>query len=225
MPGDFLLIVLFVFILSALILMFVSRTPQPEEPALSTNEDDLIEKHERHRGFDNLDELVEAISHDKELLAPASPPEVPRIPLRNAKLGGGATDEMRSKTCGVIALRTNENPNEQRRYNRRLSDRRRSEAAVDEERRIVQRRVWLRRKEDFVGKTLLTVSDAADTLGVPVERIYKWLDESDIPFYQLTEGKRKAIRFEINELLQWFSTFSSGTLPTTDPHGHDKKGL
>ena len=46
-------------------------------------------------------------------------------------------------------------------------------------------------------------------MAVPVEKIYQWLDKTDIPFYQLTDGKEKKLRFEVNELLQWYSLFSS----------------
>jgi excisionase family DNA binding protein len=66
--------------------------------------------------------------------------------------------------------------------------------------------VWLRRNEDYINKKLVSVQEAADTLETTTEQIYKWLGNSDIPFYQVSEGKRKVIRFEIDELLQWHST-------------------
>jgi excisionase family DNA binding protein len=88
-----------------------------------------------------------------------------------------------------------------------MRDRRVTDVSVEKERRMVGRRVWLRRKEDYQNMKLLTVTEAAETLETSIEQIYKWLGDADIPFYQITEGKRKVIRFEINELLQWYSAF------------------
>jgi len=65
----------------------------------------------------------------------------------------------------------------------------------------------LRRQEDRRDKRLLSIKDAADTIGVSVEQVYKWLDDTDIPFYHVTEGRRKTISFDISELLEWYSTF------------------
>ena len=156
-----------------------------------------------------LEELAEQIEHDEELLSAVTPLKVPHIELPGALAGGGATAQSFSKAAGVISLDVDDNPDENREYDRRMKDRRASEVGVDQDRRMVERRIWLRRKEDKKGKRLLSVTDAADTLGVPVERIYQWLDKTDIPFYQTTEGKEKAIRFEIDELLQWYSAFCS----------------
>lgn len=158
---------------------------------------------------DGLEELAEQIESDEELLSTVAPLKVPHIELPGALAGGGATAQACSKAAGVITLAVDNNPDENREYDRRMRDRRSSEAFVDHDRRLVERRIWLRRKEDLKGKQLLTVTDAADTLGVPVERIYQWLDKTDIPFYQTTEGKNKAIRFEVNELLHWYSVFYS----------------
>ena len=201
---DFLVIVFFVFILSALLLTLASRPPLPEtsNPALDPVAVDT------HPELEKMEELAEAISQDKDLLTPSAPIQVPRMNLPGAKLGGGATDELCSKTTGTIVLDLAKAPGEKREYNRRLRDRRMSDDLLKEDRRMVQRRVWLRREEDRRGKRLLPIKDAADTLGVTVEQIYKWLDNTDIPFYQVTEGKRRAIRFEISELLEWYSTFT-----------------
>ncbi len=202
---DFLAMVILVFILSALVIMLAVRAPSS---GLQTEAYTPVEP-EQHPEFEALGELAQMIEGDTDLFAPAPPVQVPHISLPDAILGGGANDEACSKAIGTIVLKVNEDPGERRKYNRRLRERRTSDIPTDEERRIVQRRVWLRRREDQRGKMLLTVADAADTIGVPVEQIYKWLDESDIPFYQVTEGKKKAIRFEIDELLQWYGAFTA----------------
>ena len=198
---DFLAIMIFVFVLSALLLTLVNRPVIHEPPG-----HDPIEV-EQHQEKEELEELAEAISQDKELLEPSPRIQVPRMNLPDAKLGGGAAEESCSKATGTIVLALAEAPGERREYNRRLRDRRMSDDLAREDRRLVQRRVWLRREEDRQGKHLLPITDAADTLGVRVEQIYKWLDDTEIPFYQVTEGKRKAIRFEISELLEWYSTY------------------
>jgi excisionase family DNA binding protein len=197
---EFLFTLVFGLLLSALVITLAIRSPSrrmPNEPG---------EKDRKDPGLD-MDDLVEMIEKDRELFKPSPLAAVPHLALAGAKLGGGAGNELCSKASGTIEWKLIEDPNERRKYNRRLGDRRRAEQLVPDERRLIQRRVWLRRAEDRRGKTLLTVADAAATLGVPVEQMYKWLDESDIPFYQVTEGKRKAIRFEIGELLQWHRAF------------------
>ncbi|MBI5116342.1 helix-turn-helix domain-containing protein [Candidatus Poribacteria bacterium] len=201
---DFLFVSFSVFVLSAFVVMLAARSAAPDTSAQSGESREA----DQRLPFGELDELVEAISHDKDLLTPPSPVQIPSLALPGARLGGGAVRESYSKTTGEVVLKSTIDPGEKRRYNRRMNDRRATESRQKDERRIVQRRVWLRREEDRRGKRLLNVSDAADTIGVPVERIYKWLDETDIPFYQVTEGKKKAIRFEINELLQWYSAFT-----------------
>lgn len=205
---DFLAMIIFVFILSAIVLTLAVRTSSSDSGDEAHNPVEPVES-ERHLEEEGFEELARMIEKDQGLLTQPPPVQVPHIPLPDALLGGGANEEAFSKATGTIVLKVNEDPNEKREYNRRLRDRRTSDIPTDDERRIVQRRVWLRREEDRRGKTLLTVADAADTIGVPVERIYKWLDESDIPFYQVTEGKKKAIRFEIDELLQWYGAFTA----------------
>jgi len=156
-----------------------------------------------------LEELVGMIERDKELQESVTPLKVPHIDLPGALVGGGATEQACCAATGVIEIKTDGNPGEKREYNRRMRDRRSTDTSVDEERRILDRRVWLRREEDQAGKKLLNLTDAADTLGVPVERIHQWLGKTDIPFYYVTDGKNKAMRFEINELLHWYSLFCS----------------
>jgi len=197
---DFLVTVVFVFILSSLLLMLAHRPPFPETLNEEGNPDAIEQRPE-------LEELAEAISQDEDLLAPPPPIEVPHVNLPGAKLGGGAAGELCSKTTGSIALKLVDTEDEKRKYNRRLRERRVSDDLMKDDKRLVQRRVWLRREEDRRGKRLLPIKDAADTLGVSVEQMYKWLDDTDVPFYQVTDGKRKAIRFEIGELLEWFSAF------------------
>ncbi len=211
MPLDFLFICFVVFVLSAFVLTLATRTTQPDSLGESSpaESEKVPEDRAKHPPFDDLDEFVEAISRDKDFLAASPPIQIPAVDLPGAKLGGGASGEAYSKTTGELILTLNVSTDERRRYSRRMNDRRVSEASHKDERRMVQRRVWLRRDEDRRGKRMLNVSDAADTLGVPVERIYKWLDDTDIPFYQVTEGRKKAIRFEIDELLQWYSAFSA----------------
>jgi hypothetical protein len=202
---DFLFVSVSVFVLGAVVLMLVARSAAPGMSARSGKPQEA----DQRLPFSEIDELVEAISRDKDLLTPPPPVQIPSMSLPGARLGGGAVRESYSKTTGEVVLKSAIDPDEKRRCNRRMNDRRSWESRQKDERRIVQRRVWLRREEDRRGKRLLNVSDAADTIGVPVERIYKWLDETDIPFYQVTEGKKKAIRFEINELLQWYSAFTA----------------
>jgi excisionase family DNA binding protein len=205
---DFTVIILFGFILSWFALLLATRLPSPDTISRYYYEAGSVEE---SADPGESEEPVEEIESEEQTLPLASSVQVPHIDLQGVLAGGGATDEACAKASGSILLKASGDPNDMRRYNRRLSDRRASVAPVGEDRRTVQRRVWLRREEDRRGKKLLTVSDAADTLGVPVEQIYKWLDRADIPFYQVTEGKKKAIRFEIDELLQWYGTFVSTT--------------
>lgn len=200
---DFLVILIFVFILSGLV-MTLGVKPPPS-PIQEASADDS--PYSDQLNPDDFDSLVETIEQDTNLLKPTPPITAPHINLPGAKIGGGAADENCSKATAAISFFLNEDPSEQRKYNRRMNDRRTANQPVEHERRLVQRRVWLRREEDRKGMTLLNITDAADTLGVTIEQIYKWLDNSNIPFYQVTEGKRKAIRFEINELLHWHGQF------------------
>jgi len=198
----FLFTLLFVFFLSGLVMSLAIRSPVPDIVDEDMEDEDRAE-------LDEFNKLVEEIQDDEEILAVVTPLQVPHINLPEAMLGGGAAAEACSKTTGSIMLELNEDPNEKRKSNRRMADRRASADSVDENRRIVQRRVWLRREEDCSDRQLLSITDAADTLGVPIEQMYKWLDEVDIPFYQVSENKRKTIQFDINELLHWHSTFSN----------------
>ncbi len=200
MPLDFVATLFFVFIVSALIMILGTKTA-----SFSAEESAFMSKMKESFEPGDIEELAELISRDSNILKPAPPVEIPHVQLPGAKLGGGAADESCSKAAATIDIYLNEDPSERRKYNRRLQDRRISDQPIQDERRLIQRRIWLRREEDRKGKVLLNVTDAAQTLGVPIEQIYKWLDKSDIPFYQVTEGKRRAIRFEINELLQWHS--------------------
>jgi len=204
--AEFLTSILFVFFLSGLLILFIVRSPSSNLEAQYPEPDPADEESSGQVG---LEDLAEEISLDKKLLASVAPVQVPHIELPGAIAGGGATAEARSKTSGKIILRDTADSGDKRKFNRRLRDRRSSDVPVDDDQRALERRIWLRREEDHSGKKLLTVSDAADTLGVPVEQIYKWLDKVDIPFYHVTDGKKKAIRFEINELLQWYTGFIS----------------
>jgi len=203
--AEFLTSILFVFFLSALLILFTIRSPSSNLKAQYPEPD----PDEESSGQLGLEDLAEDISLDKKLLASVAPVQVPHIELPGAIAGGGARAEARSKTSGKILLRDTADSSDKRKFNRRMRDRRSSDVPVDDDQRALERRIWLRREEDRSGKKLLTVSDAADTLGVPVEQIYKWLDKVDIPFYQVTDGRKKAIRFEINELLQWYTGFIS----------------
>ena len=205
---DFTVIILFGFLLSWFALLLATRSPSPDTISQYYYEAGSVEE---LANPGESEEPVEEIEPEEQAPPSASSAQVPHIDLQGILTGGGVTNEACAKASGSILLKTNDDPEDRRRYNRRLSDRRASAASVGEDRRIVQRRVWLRREEDRRGKKLLTVSDASETLGVPIEQIYKWLDRADIPFYQVTEGKKKAIRFEIDELLEWYSTFVSTT--------------
>ncbi len=201
----FLFTLLFVFFLSGLVMSLATRSPAPD----TVDEDMEDEADEERAELDAFDELAEEIQDDEEILATVTPLQVPHMDLPDAMLGGGAATEACSKASGVIVLELNDDPNEKRKSNRRMADRRTSANSENEDRRMVQRRVWLRREEDCSDRQLLSITDAADTLGVPVEQMYRWLDEVDIPFYQVSEKKRKTIQFDINELLHWHSKFSS----------------
>jgi hypothetical protein len=203
---DFLAILIFGFVLGALIL---TLGPKEDEPSLQELEqlDDTPSMPDEPCP-DDFQSLADMISQDKDLLKPAPPVKVPHISLPGAKIGGGAVDETCSKATATISIVLEEDASERRKYNRRMQDRRIHQHPVEDERRLIQRRVWLRREEDCKGKVLLNITDAADTLGVSIEQMYKWLDNSDIPFYQVTEGKRRALRFEINELLHWHGNFT-----------------
>ena len=201
----FLFTLLFVFFLSGLVMSLAIRSP-----ALDIVDEDMEDEDGEERDEpDAFDELADDIHDDEEVLAAVTPLQVPHIDLPDAMIGGGATAEACSKATGAIMLELNEDPNEKRKSNRRMTDRRSSANSVDEDQRMVQRRVWLRREEDCSDRQLLSITDAADTLGVPVEQMYRWLDEVDIPFYQVSENKRKTIQFDINELLHWHGRFSS----------------
>ncbi|GAB4342060.1 MAG: hypothetical protein Kow0099_19260 [Candidatus Abyssubacteria bacterium] len=197
---EFFFMFVFGLLLSALIFTFAIRSSSEHA------HDAPDEKNPQDRDPD-FEDLVDMIEKDRESFKPPATESIPHKMLQGAILGGGAADQSHSKASGTLEWQLIEDPNERRKYNRRMGERRRADQPVGDERRLIQRRVWLRRAEDRRGKKLLTVTDAAGTLGVPVEQIYKWLDESDIPFYQITEGKRKAIRFEINELIQWHRAF------------------
>lgn len=203
--AEFLTSIFFVLILSALFLLITLKSPS-SNPLHNSPEPDDDEQPPEPGG---LEELAEEIERDEQLHAAVIPVEVPHIDLPGIVAGGGAADEACSKVTGKIVLKESDTPDDKRTYNRRLKDRRTSDAPVENDQRVLERRIWLRREEDKRGKKLLTVTDAAETLGVPVEQIYKWLDKVDIPFYQVTDGKKKAIRFEVNELLQWYTAFVS----------------
>jgi len=197
MLPEFVMILLFVSVLSLLIMMLGTR-PAQQDVSLTENTMD-----QNFLQPEDMEELADLISRDTDLLKQAPSIVVPHINLPGAQLGGGAAEQACSKTIASLTFSLNEDPSERRKYNRRLQDRRDTGLPVEEDRRLIQRRIWLRREEDRKGKTLLNITDAANTVGVSIEQLYKWLDNSDIPFYQVTEGKRRAIRFEINELLQW----------------------
>jgi excisionase family DNA binding protein len=202
---DFLIILVFVFIVAALVMALGTRPIAISPAGIQPLENNMIES---NHGYGDFEELAGMMQNDPNLLKSSPPVSIPRANLPGALLGGGAADESCSKSVATIAIALDEDPSERRKYNRRLSDRRTLHQVVDEERRLIQRRVWLRREEDRKGKVLLNITDAAHTLGVSIETLYKWLDSSDIPFYQVTEGKRKAIRFEVNELLHWHSQYT-----------------
>jgi excisionase family DNA binding protein len=158
-----------------------------------------------------MEELADEIHNDEQLLAEAATINVPHIELPGAHAGGGATSENSCKVSGVITLDVGDDEDEKRKYNRRLKDRRCAEIAFDDEdKRVLGRRVLFRRQEDLHGKRLIDVTEAADTLGVPVERIYRWLDKTDIPFCKVNEGKNEKLRFEASDLLRWYGDFSPG---------------
>ncbi len=202
---EFLTSTVFVFILSVFFLLLMARSPSLG-PADQNPESDREEQPEQSGG---IEDLAKEIERDEELRAVVTPVEIPHIDLPGALAGGGATHEACSKAAGQIAVQEGGVPDDGRTYSRRLKDRRSSDFPVDDDQRTVERRIWLRRDEDKAGKRLLNVADAADMLGVKVEQIYKWLDKADIPFYHVTDGKKKAIRFEVDELLSWYSEFIS----------------
>ena len=203
--ANFLLVVFVGYIISAVFTLITSGAASTTKQGGSSE----LERAEEPPPSGSLEELAETIESDEKLLAAVTPIQVPHVELPGALTGGGATEQPHGKASGVIILGTDENPDEKRKFNRRLGDRRSSESLVAEDRRMVERRIWLRREEDRRGKKLLNVTDAADVLAVPVEKIYQWLDKTDIPFYQVTDGKEKKLRFEVNELLQWYGLFSS----------------
>jgi len=202
---EFLTSTVFVFILSVFFLLLMARSPSLG--LAGQNPESKPEEQPEQSG--GIEDLAEEIECDEELRAVVTPVDIPHIDLPGALAGGGATHEACSKAAGQIAVQESDVPDDGRAYNRRLKDRRSSDVSVDNDQRTVERRIWLRRGEDKAGKRLLTITDAADTLGVKVEQIYKWRDKADIPFYHVTDGKKKAIRFEIDELLSWYSEFIS----------------
>lgn len=200
---DFVVIIVSVLFLSAFALLLTIRISPRDTPDYGLTVNDADQVSEPEKPADMTEKLIE---HEPPP-APSPLLQVPHMSLPGAKLGGGAKEENFSKAVGAMSLSLKGGPNEKRKYNRRMRDRRESDIPIDNEKRLVQRRVWLRREEDHSKMKLLTVSEAADTLETSVEQIYKWLGNADIPFYQITEGKRRVIRFEINELLQWYNTF------------------
>ena len=212
MPVDHIAIANFLFSIlggltvSLILALFISRFGFSDS-FVERFESDNFEEEPHIPG--ELEELVEVIEQDEDLQESVIPLQVPHIDLPGALAGGGATEQACCVAAGVIHIKTDDDPDEHREYNRRMRDRRCADVSVDDEHRILDRRVWLRRGEDRAGQKLLTLTDAADTLGVPVERIHQWLGKTDIPFYYVTDGKNKAMRFEINELLHWYSLFCS----------------
>jgi len=207
---DFMVTILLVFALSGLITLL---TAQMESEELSVS-DFLPPEEEEPVEDDPFAELADELSRDEGLLAEITPIKVPHMDLPGAMIGGGAKEEACSKVVGTLVLKPSLDGDERRMFNRRLRDRRIDGIAANEERRMLQRRVWLRRREDRRRKKLVTVTEAAEMLGVSVEQMYKWLDQTDMPFYHVSEGNRKAIRFEVEELLTWHGAFKkdSGAL-------------
>ncbi len=200
---DFLLMIVSVLFLSAFALLLSVRISPRDAPDCALTGVDA--DHVSEPG--TFEQPAEEPAEVESIPAPESFLQFPHMRLPGAKLGGGATEENFSKIIGTIAVSLKGGPDEKRKYNRRMRERREEDTPVEKEKRLVQRRVWLRREEDHSKMKLLTVPEAADTLETSVEQIYKWLGNADIPFYQVTDGKRRMIRFEINELLQWYNTF------------------
>jgi nitrogen PTS system EIIA component len=62
---------------------------------------------------------------------------------------------------------------------------------------------------------LLTVRDAAKLLGIAESRIYRWVDDGDIPFLRVNDQ----IRFHRAELLEWAT---ARRLPVSVEMFHDE---
>jgi excisionase family DNA binding protein len=205
---SFLVAVVFVFTVSGLLMLLTAR---PASSGTSSEPSESDNAAQEPLYFEDMEEQADEIDYAEQPLAEVAAVKVPHIELPGAHAGGGATAQHSCKISGIITLDEDEDPDEKRKYNRRLKDRRCAEIAFDDEdKRVLGRRALFRRQEDHQGKRLIEVTEAADMLGVPVERIYRWLDKTDIPFCKISEGKNEKLRFEVSDLLRWYGDFSPG---------------
>ena len=72
-----------------------------------------------------------------------------------------------------------------------------------EDRRLIRRRVWLRRSEDEAQYDLVDIAEAAQLLATNSDEIEKWVRTADLPFYMVTRGANREVRFDRHELLGW----------------------
>ena len=62
---------------------------------------------------------------------------------------------------------------------------------------------------------IVTVKELADILGVRPARIYRWSSEGRIPKLKIAN----CLRFDVDEVLAWASTASTGPGPGPEPAG------
>jgi len=72
-----------------------------------------------------------------------------------------------------------------------------------DDRRLSRRRVWLRRSEDEAQFELGDIDEAARVLATNPDEIEKWIRTADLPFYMVTRGANRELRFDRHELLGW----------------------
>lgn len=101
--------------------------------------------------------------------------------------------------------RTDRRVGQRRKTVRREVDRtdHRAGEGAQAERRLAQRRVWLRRTEDQAGLDLVDIHEAAHMLSTTPAVIERWVQTADMPFYMVSKGAIREMQFDRIELLAW----------------------
>lgn len=148
-----------------------------------------------------------------------APDEVPILDLQphpaGVYKGGAAGPHPNVRAMGCLDPGTPGGLHGDRRRGRRRQGARRSDdgpaptpgvgptAGGGPERRLAQRRVWLRRAEDQAEHDLVDIHEAARILSATPDTIEKWILNADLPFYMVSKGAMREKRFDRIELLGW----------------------
>lgn len=139
-------------------------------------------------------------------------PTVQLKPTENGVYRGGAAGPMANVHCrGAFDPDAPAPAGGERRVARRRTQLRREDDRAAprarepqvEERRMTQRRVWLRRAEDQEGLDLVDIHEAARMLATTPAEIERWIRTADLPFYMVSVGAVREMRFDRVELMGW----------------------